>query len=129
MNEKQFASGRRAFLKKSLLTLSAVPLLKLVGLNTPAFAQPAAPTKALDESDPMAKTKGYPHDVTKVDATQFPRVKDPSIAGGNCSSCMLFQGGGLKAEGQTGDWGRCTLFQNGLVNSKGWCNSYAKKVA
>jgi len=126
-NFPSLPSGRRNFLKKSLLALSVLPLLKLVGRVTPAHAQ-AVPTKALDLNDQMAKILGYDHDRSKIDAVKFPRLKDPTSAGAKCSNCMLWQQGGLKVEGMPGEWGFCTLFQNGLVNAEGWCNSWAKKA-
>ena len=74
--------------------------------------------------DPLAKTLGYEHDGSKVDAAKFPRKTDEQL----CENCMLAVGETKSVDGQEGKWVPCSLFQNRLVNTKGWCNSWAKKA-
>ncbi|MBL7663330.1 high-potential iron-sulfur protein [bacterium] len=118
---------RREFIKKSLLTLSAAPALVTLGKRAVAQA-PATPTKALELSSPIAVSMGYQHDKGKVDKGKFPKVAAAGAETQFCNNCMLWQQGGLKVEGQEGEWGKCALFMDGLVSAKGWCNSWAPKA-
>jgi len=78
-----------------------------------AQAQPAR----LDENDAQARSLGYVHDTTKVDAKRFPRhTKDQK-----CSNCALFQGKPADA------WGGCPLFGARQVAGPGWCQSWVRK--
>lgn len=119
----QNVHSRRSFLK--LLPLATVGLL----VSSKEAAAQALPTAALDEGDAMAKTMGYSADALKVDNAKFPKHSGPEGAKQFCSNCILMTQGGLKVEGKEGEWGKCALFQNGLVNLKGWCNSWAPKAA
>ena len=128
MSEKLIESSvhsRRDFVKYGAAFAAGLVALVRVASPRGAFAQ--NPTKALDPASPMATSLGYSHDATKVDATKFPRRKEPGAEKQLCSNCILLQTPGLKAEGQEGEWGKCALFTDGLVNLKGWCNSYAAK--
>jgi hypothetical protein len=118
--------SRRAFIKKSLLAFTALPLAGSIvnKLSNNAFAQ-ALPTTALDINDPMAKALGYVEKTTQIDKTKSPRYLD----GQKCKNCMLFAQGGLKVGGKEGEWGKCSILQTGLVSADGWCNSYAAKPA
>ena len=117
--------SRRDFVKHG--AAFAAGLVALVRIGSPRFAHAQNPSKALDPAGPIAQSLGYSHDATKVDAVKYPRRKEPGAEKQNCSNCILMQSVGLKAEGQEGEWGKCALFQDGLVNVKGWCNSYAAK--
>jgi hypothetical protein len=119
--------SRREFVKKTLCILTATPFAFQIG-GTGAVAQ-EDPKKALDEKSAQASALGYLHDASKVDKAKFPKKAE---AGGDkqlCSNCMFIQKVGLKAEGQEGEWGKCALFMDGLVNVNGWCNSWTAKAA
>lgn len=118
-------SSRREFCKKSLLVLGAAPLIARGFSASPAFAQT---TKALDEKDLQAAQLGYVHDGSKVDKAKFPKKGEPGGENQNCANCMLWVKGGLKADGMEGEWGQCSIFPQGLVSAKGWCNTWAKKM-
>jgi len=120
------SSNRRAFLGKSLALVSSLPLLHAIGTPSTAAAQ-SAPTVPLDPANPQALALGYVHDATKTDTTKFPKRAQPGGEKQFCNGCVLYLQGGLKADGQDGEWGKCALFQAGLVNAKGWCNSFAPK--
>ena len=122
------SSDRRTFIKKSLAILATTPMWAHVASSGSAHAQPATPTKALDENDPMAAGLGYRHDASAVDTAKYPKRSGPDGAKQLCSSCQFYQVGGLKAEGKDGEWGKCIIFANGLVAAGGWCNSWAPKV-
>ncbi len=83
-----------------------------------AAAQAHAQLVKVDEAkDELAKTLGYKHDTTKVDAKAFPtHTKDQK-----CSGCALFQGKAGEA------WGGCGIFAGKLVSANGWCKQYVKK--
>jgi hypothetical protein len=83
-----------------------------------AAAQAHAQLVKVDEAkDELAKSLGYKHDTTKVDAKAFPtHTKDQK-----CSACALFQGKAGEA------WGGCGIFAGKLVAANGWCKQYVKK--
>ena len=66
------------------------------------------------ESDPQAKSLGYVHDATTVDASQYPRYQD----GQACSNCALYTGGDAAQGG-------CGIFAGKAVKATGWCSAYA----
>ncbi len=115
-------NSRRTFIKRGALVVSA---LTIVGTTSAQYAH--ADDKALDENFPAAKALGYVHDATKVDVVKFSKRKGPEGEKQFCNNCMLFTQGGLKAEGQAGEWGKCTIFPQGLVSAKGWCNTWVAK--
>lgn len=121
------SSSRRTFIKKSLAIIASAPLWTSASSSNTAAAQ-ANPTKALEESDPMAAGLGYRADASKVDTAKYPKRSGPEGAKQLCSNCQFYQVGGLKAEGKDGEWGKCIIFANGLVSANGWCNSWAPKV-
>lgn len=118
--------GRRDFVKYGVAFAAGLVALVRVAAPNAAFAQ-AATTKPLDPEAPMPKALGYGHDVTKIDPVKWPRRKEAGAEKQACANCILLQSAGLKADGQAGEWGKCSLFPDGLVNVKGWCNSYAAK--
>lgn len=121
--------SRRGFLAKVALGAVALPILdKVVGSDNRAFAQ-TVPNQPLSASDPMAVTMGYSEDATKVDVTKWTKKAGPDGAKQLCKNCVLYLEGGKKIDGHPGEWGRCGLFQTGLVNANGWCNSFAPKAA
>lgn len=115
--------SRRSLLKKAAAAVIAFPILNQ--RTRPAFAQPT--TKAVDENGPQAQALGYYHDAKKVDVTKWTRKAGPDGATMSCENCQLLLSRGAKADGQTGEWGQCALFQDGLVNVHGWCNSWVQK--
>jgi hypothetical protein len=122
--------SRREFCKKFLVVLSATPLAYQALPTTSALAQAAGlPTKPLDPASTTAAALGYTHDATKVDTSKFPKRKGPEGEKQFCNTCQFFAVPGLKAEGQEGEWGKCTIFTDGLVAAKGWCNSWTPKAA
>jgi hypothetical protein len=113
---------RRSFLKQIIVGAAVLPVAGALCSGS-ASAQ-TVPNKAIDASDTMAGTVGYVSDATKVDKAKFPKY----AAGQNCKGCVLYLEGGKTVEGQSGEYGRCGLFMNGLVAANGWCNSFAPKV-
>lgn len=114
---------RRAFLKHFAVTAGSLPILSRILVDT-AEAQA---TKPLDEANPTARALGYVHDASKVDKAKFPKKAGPNGDKQLCSNCMFYNTGGQKIEGQPGEWGKCTIFPQGLVAANGWCNSWAIK--
>lgn len=115
---------RREFIKKAL---TIIPAISLVTKITPAEAQPL-PTKAVDEKSPTAVALGYVHDAKKADTTKFPKRKEVGGDKQFCNNCTLLLQRNLKAEGSDGEWGKCAVFIDGLVNVNGWCNSWTAKA-
>ena len=132
-NCKERNRNRRAFIKKGLAVLAAVPVasaLERTGVGSvisPSLAH-AQVTKALPEDHPQASALGYHHDATKVDVKKWAKRAGAEGAKQLCSNCQLLVQTGLKADGQEGDWGKCALFPDGLVNVNGWCNSWVVKA-
>jgi hypothetical protein len=110
-------NSRRDFCKKSLIALSVIPFAGVVTKDV--FAQ-AIPTTAVDGTkNPMVAAVGYVDDAAKSD-----KRKDATQV---CKGCALYVTGGLKVAGQTGEYGKCALFLDGLVAANGWCQSFAAK--
>lgn len=108
---------------------AALPILgRTAFLNEPAYAQ-TPPAIPLDPKDVMATNLGYSEDNTKVDKAKWPKKAAPDGDKQMCRNCILYLEGGKKIDGHPGEWGKCGLFQTGLVNANGWCNSFAQKVA
>lgn len=125
--------SRRKFLKNSLAVLSAVPVasaLERVGVGNilQTSLAHAQVTSALALENPQAVALGYVHDASKVDTAKWPKKAGADGASQKCGSCQLLTQAGLKADGQEGEWGKCALFPDGLVNVNGWCNSWVAKV-
>ena len=132
---KDTKTSRRDFLKIipsvvvgcAAATVPAFSFLKDASAQNPSAS--GAPTTAVDaDNDMMAKTLGYVHDATKADVVKFPKRAGAEGAKQFCNNCVLMTQGGLKVAGKEGDWGKCALFQTGLVNVNGWCNSWAPKA-
>lgn len=118
--------NRRSFIKKALIGAVTLPIIGKLdfGSSNLAVAQ-TVPNKVLDSSDPMAQAMLYVSDHTKVDKAKCPKYQDGQM----CKGCILLLEAGKKIEGQDGEYGRCGLFQTGLVNVNGWCNSFAPKIS
>lgn len=125
---KDKSTSRREFCKRSLFVLSAAPLIARSLNGSPVAAQ-TLPTKAVDLASPQATALGYVHDAAKTDTVKFPKRKGPEGEKQFCDNCLFYQQGGLKADGMEGEYGKCTLFLDGLVAAKGWCNSWSPKPA
>jgi High potential iron-sulfur protein len=95
--------------------ISSLPLAGSVLLVSRARAQAAGP---LDPKDPQATALGYVEDGSKADKAKFPKYE----ASQNCANCQLYQGAAGAANGA------CPIFQNKLVNAKGWCSTWVKKA-
>ena len=78
----------------------------------------AADAKVVDPADPTAQQLGYVTDASKVDKAKYPKY----AAGQDCANCALFQGAAGAAQGP------CPLYQNRLVEAKGWCSAWVKKA-
>ena len=122
MDDKN-SQSRRKFLKNILVGAAVLPILN--NMPTPVAVAQTIPDKALDSSDPMASNFGYVMDNTKADKAKYPKYTE----GQHCKVCALFLEGGKTVAGQTGEFGRCGLFTNGLVSANGWCNSFVPKIA
>jgi hypothetical protein len=118
--------SRRMFLKGTALALSALPALKILSSGEAALAQ-AAPTQALDENFPAAAALGYVADASKADTNKFPKRKGPDGAKQFCHTCIFYTQGGLKAASKEGEYGKCTIFPQGLVSANGWCSTWTAK--
>lgn len=126
MSAEKPSIRRREFLSHGA---AAISLLSILGQwPTEAFGQ-ALPTKPLDPALPLAQALGYTHEATKVDTTKYPKRQGSEGAKQFCDNCALYTQGGVKLAGQEGEWGKCTMFADGLVNAKGWCNSWVLKPA
>lgn len=119
-------SNRRSF----LTTLFVVaPVVCGVNRFTAAWAEDLKPGSlpALGESHPVATALGYRHDATKVDTAKFPKRAGAEGEKQFCHNCSLLQERGFSVAGQQGEFGKCSLFPQGLVHVNGWCNSWTAK--
>ncbi|MGH8495601.1 MAG: high-potential iron-sulfur protein [Gammaproteobacteria bacterium] len=107
MAERGPSNARRRFLELGLGSLLLLP-----------FAGPARAAGRLREDDPAALALGYRHDADEVDIERFPKRAGPEGAAQFCANCR-FLGGPVEDE-----WRPCSLFENRLVNARGWCNSW-----
>ena len=98
---------RRSFLKKSALTLGAIPVANLLASSSAC----AAGEVEITEDDPMAMALGYKHSVDDVDTAKYPKYADGQL----CDKCVQYK---ATSEG----WGTCAIFPGKLVAAKGWCN-------
>jgi len=114
---------RREFLKIIGGTALAFPAA-LVAARSFAFAEDL---KEVGADDPIGKALGYISDATKVDVAAYPKRAGAEGAKQFCSNCMLLGQSGLKIPGKEGDFAKCSVIATGLVNTKGWCNSWVLK--
>jgi len=120
--------SRRSFLRRGLICVSAGSVVAAYP-GAVRFARADGELKALSPEDSMAKALGYVADSTKVDAAELAKKGQPDASKQNCNACVLYKEGGQKIAGDDGEYGKCALFQTGLVNSKGWCKSWALNPA
>lgn len=111
--------NRREFLVR--LTTFATGVWAFFGLPSWAASDLPAGKTALSESEQMAAALGYKHDAAKADASKYPQLKTPEGKKQRCDTCNFYTK-------ENANWGKCTLLQAGLVNSKGWCASWIKKA-
>jgi len=102
------AFTRRDFLRTGLC---AGALLPAAGLVLRAPAAWAEEEKLVTETPAVAAT---------VQALQYRNESDKPDQ--HCSNCQFFTA-------TSGGHGKCQLFVQGVVNEKGWCMSWTKKVA
>lgn len=119
--------SRRKFLKVLTCAAAAVPVGAALNSFVPSDIK-ADPTTAVDAASAKATSFGYYEDATKVDTAKFPKRAGEAGAKQLCENCQLFMKGGLSVAGKEGTFGVCSLFQEGLVASKGWCNMWVAKV-
>ena len=106
--ESTIMNSRRQFI------ITLVPAALVLGAAPAALAQ----TAKADENDPVAKSLGYKHDASKVDAAKYPSFAKGKV----CSNCQLYQGKAADA------WGVCPILAGKQVNGNGWCSAWAKKA-
>jgi len=99
-------TSRRKFIQLSVASVAVLASAKTV------LAQPV-----LSETDPQAQALGYVSDFNKVDKAKFPKYQP----GQECDNCQLYT-----AKDETS--GTCSAFPGKLVQAKGWCNLWVKKV-
>ena len=107
-NRSKDALSRRAFLRNGLAAGALIPVAGLV-LRAPAAW--AEEEKLVTETPAVAAT---------VTALQYKNQSDKPDQ--SCSNCQFYTAG-------TGGHGKCQLFTAGVVNEKGWCMSWTKKLA
>jgi hypothetical protein len=114
-------NSRRQFLKgAAVAAVAAVPVLNELTKNI-AMAEDL---KEVSPEDPTAKALGYHSDATKVDTAKFPKRAGEQGAKQFCSNCILMVSKGVKIPGSEGSYGKCSVIASGLVNERGWCNSW-----
>jgi len=105
--ENPSRDARRRFLKLMAAGAAAVPASALA-------VRRARAQERVDPESTLAQQFGYVHDAAEVDSAQWPTYEEGQI----CANCQLYQG----AEGE--EWGPCPIFQNNLVHTDGWCQSW-----
>ena len=103
--------SRRSLLKGALIGLAAAPAASLLARNAYAAGE------LVDPATPQAKSLGYVHDATKVDAKANPVYKP----GQDCANCIQYTGKAGEAAGP------CNLFPGKTVKSNGWCKVWVLK--
>lgn len=114
--------SRRSFLKVSASTACALPILGQVSRAH------AIELKPIDPNTPKAQAFGYYHNVENIDLQKFPKRAAEDAKNQFCSNCQLLLEKTGKIDGEEGEWGKCALFTEGLVNLDGWCNSWVLKA-
>ncbi len=132
--EFPMACDRRAFIKKGLAAIAAVPVASTLekvsgGSILKARYVEAQGLGALPENHPMASALGYMHDASKVDTAKFPKRAGEAGKSQFCSNCQLLVQRDMEVAGKEGKWGKCALFADGLVSHQGWCNSWVAKAS
>ncbi|MCB0335896.1 MAG: high-potential iron-sulfur protein [Bdellovibrionales bacterium] len=117
---KDTRTSRRNFLKILAQTTVAVPV-GCVASRALCQELAAEDKKPIDPNDAKAKQFGYYEDATKVDTTKWPKRTGADADKQFCSSCQLLLS-------QSGEYGNCSLFPEGVVATKGWCNMWVAKV-
>jgi hypothetical protein len=108
MTSRASHPSRRRFIKMSVAGLTAAPLANALLTGS------AQAVDSVSESDPTATALDY-----KMDATKAANRKDTTAVCGNCS---LYSGKPGAVDGP------CSVFGGKLVNAKGWCTAWTKKV-
>ena len=119
--------SRRDFLKVITAAVVAAPVCSTIIKPKRVYALDV-PKVAVDPESAKAKQFGYHEDASKVDVTKYPKRAGAEGEKQLCSNCQLLTQSGLKAEGKEEAYGFCTLFTEGLVAEKGWCNMWVQKV-
>ncbi len=73
------------------------------------------------EDEPLAQAMGYVVDASTTDTTKFPKRAGEAGANQFCNNCALFAGDA------DAEYAPCSIFQNRLVSSGGWCNAWVAK--
>ncbi len=106
--ESKLMNSRRQFI------ITLVPAALALGAAPAVLAQ----TAKADENDPVAKSLGYKHDASKVEAAKYPSFAKGKV----CSNCQLYLGKATDA------WAACPILAGKQVNGNGWCSAWAKKA-
>ena len=119
--------NRRRFLKVLGLSALVAPVATRVLSPEKVYAL-EVPKVELDETSTKAKQFGYYRDAEKVDTAKYSKRAGANGKTQFCSNCQLQVKGDLKLEGKEESYGVCSLFPEALVTSKGWCNTWIKKI-
>jgi hypothetical protein len=110
MNEKE--ASERHLTRRGFHRLGASFLL---GLGVGASGLVARPLRAAGEQPLVTE---IPTNQAMVSALRY--VNESATAGQDCAGCVLYQAG-------AGGRGKCGLFQEGVVDARGWCSSWTVK--
>ncbi len=131
MTFKPAKPSRRAFLKNAALAVASLPFAGIFAARqagadagkgkaaTKEIPLPAGETEAA-ATDALVNALGYVHLAKNADPKRFPQRQKKEAANQFCKNCSFYN---EKVAG----WGKCTMIQNGLVYSEGWCGSWQKK--
>ncbi len=112
--------NRRDFLKKSLITLAAVPAAGVAAQAILSGTARAAGEKLVDEKDPTAAALKYTHAGKKpADYKEKRGGVEPKDQ--TCANCILY----VKIDDKIG---KCNMIANGAVKAGGWCTAWQKKA-
>lgn len=74
----------------------------------------------VSESEATASSLGFHHDASKTDFKRYPGRAEPSSKNEFCKHCAQF------TQLNTG-WGKCSILNQGVVSTKGWCGAWSQK--
>lgn len=107
MSDRTELTSRREILKAGACSL-------LILAATPFACKPARAAERVAENDPTALALGYRQDASQAHHPQY-------VAGRDCAACRFY------TATADAEWGSCSVFQNRLVATKGWCSAWAAR--